>query len=176
MYMYMHVCMYMYMYIHMHMDMDMDMHMYMYMYMYMHMYMHMYMWVSYQEYLLQFSSQWQYVKCKQSPILYCNILKWYYASILEFLSQNSVSFFQVFHLNTLRSRQDGRNFPDDILNWIFLNENDLISIEFLLKFVPRGPINNIPALVRRPGDKSLSEPMMVSLLTHICVTRPHRIK
>ena len=25
---------------------------------------------------------------------------------------------------------------------------------------------------RRPGDKSLSEPMMESLLTHICVTRP----
>ena len=40
-----------------------------------------------------------------------------------------------------------------------------------------GPINIIPALVqimawRRPGDKPLSEPMMVSLLTHICVTRP----
>ena len=37
-------------------------------------------------------------------------------------------------------------------------------------------MNNIPALVqimagRRPGDKSLSEPMMVSLLMHICVTR-----
>ena len=46
-----------------------------------------------------------------------------------------------------------------------------------LKFVPKGPINNIPALVqimawRRPGDKPISEPMMVSLLTHICVTRP----
>ena len=25
---------------------------------------------------------------------------------------------------------------------------------------------------RRPGDKPLSEPMMLSLLTHICVTRP----
>ena len=25
---------------------------------------------------------------------------------------------------------------------------------------------------RRPGDKPLSEPMMVNLLTHICVTRP----
>ena len=37
--------------------------------------------------------------------------------------------------------------------------------------------NNMPSLVqmmawRRPGDKPLSEPMMVSLLTHICVTRP----
>ena len=47
----------------------------------------------------------------------------------------------------------------------------------LLKFVLNGPINNITALVqimawRRPGDKPLSEPRMVSLLTHICVTRP----
>ena len=28
---------------------------------------------------------------------------------------------------------------------------------------------------RRPGDKPLSEPMVVSLLTHICVTRPQRV-
>ena len=46
-----------------------------------------------------------------------------------------------------------------------------------MKFVPKGPINIIPALVqimawRRPGDKPLSEPMMVSLPTHICITRP----
>ena len=26
---------------------------------------------------------------------------------------------------------------------------------------------------RHPGDKPLSEPMMLNLLTHICVTRPH---
>ena len=50
-------------------------------------------------------------------------------------------------------------------------------LEFSLKFVPKGPINNIPALVqimawRRPGDNPLSEPVMVSLMTHICVTRP----
>ena len=48
--------------------------------------------------------------------------------------------------------------------------------EFRLK-VPKGPINNIPAMVlimawRRSGDKPLSEPMMVSLPTHICFTRP----
>ena len=29
---------------------------------------------------------------------------------------------------------------------------------------------------RRPGDKPLSEPVMVSLLTHICVTWPQRVK
>ena len=52
-----------------------------------------------------------------------------------------------------------------------------VSINISLTFVPKGQINNIPALVqimawRRPGDKPLSEPMMYSLLTHICVTRP----
>ena len=59
----------------------------------------------------------------------------------------------------------------------FLNENVWISIKISLKFVPKGQINNIPSLDqimawRRPGDKPLSEPMMVSLLTHMCVTRP----
>ena len=73
--------------------------------------------------------------------------------------------------------QDGRHFPDDIFKYIFFIENVLISINILLKFVSKGPINNIPALVqimtwRRPGDKPLSEPIMVTLLTHICVTRP----
>ena len=80
-------------------------------------------------------------------------------------------------LNTLRPRQNGRHFADDIFKCIFLNENVWILIKISLKFVPKGPINNIPALVqimawRRPGDKPLSEPLMVSLLTHICVTRP----
>ena len=80
-------------------------------------------------------------------------------------------------INTLRLRQNGRHFPDDIFKWIFLNENVWISIDISLKFVPRGPINNIPTLVqvmawRRPGDKPLSEPMMVRLPTHICVTWP----
>ena len=84
-------------------------------------------------------------------------------------------------LNTLRPRQNGCHFPDDSFKWIFLNENVWISIEVSLKFVSKGPINNIPALVqimawRRPGDKPLSEPMVVSLLTHICVTRPQWVK
>ena len=80
-------------------------------------------------------------------------------------------------INTLRPRQNGHHFADDTFNRIFVNEDVKISIKFSLKFVPKGPINNIPALVqimawRRSGDKPLSEPMMVSLLTHICVTRP----
>ena len=73
------------------------------------------------------------------------------------------------------------NFLDDTFNRIFVNENVTILIKFSLKFVSNGPINNIPALVqimawRRPGDKPLSERVMVSLLPHICVTRPQWVK
>ena len=80
-------------------------------------------------------------------------------------------------INTLRPRQNGRHFADDIFKCIFLNQNVWIPIKISLKFVPKGPINNIPSLVQimvwhRPGAKPLSEPMMVSLLTHNCVTRP----
>ena len=83
--------------------------------------------------------------------------------------------------NTLRPRQNGRHFAEDTFNHIFVNENIRISIKFSLKFVPKGPINNIPSLVHimalcRPGDKPISEPEMFSLLTHICVTPPQWIK
>ena len=75
--------------------------------------------------------------------------------------------------NSLRPRQNERHLADDFFKSNFLNENVLISIKTSLKFVPKGPINNIPALVEimawhRPGDKPLSEPRMESLLTHIC--------
>ena len=85
------------------------------------------------------------------------------------------------HSNTLRRRQNGHHFADDTFNRIFLHENVRISIKISLKFAPKGPINNIPALVqimawRHPGDKPLSEPMLVSLLMHICVTRPQWAK
>ena len=84
-------------------------------------------------------------------------------------------------LNALRPRQNGRHFPDDSFKCIFLNENVWISIEISQKLVPKGSINNNPALCqimawRRPGDKPLSGLMMVSSLTHICVTRPQWVK
>ena len=79
--------------------------------------------------------------------------------------------------NSLRPRQYRRHFADDIFKCIFLNENVWISLKISLKFIPEVRINNTPALVqimawRRPGDKPLPEPMMVSLLMHLCVTRP----
>ena len=82
-------------------------------------------------------------------------------------------------LNTLRPRRNGQHFTDDIFKGIFLNENVWILIKLSL-FFPKDRINNIPALVqimawRRRGDKPLSEPIMVSLPTHICVTRPQRV-
>ena len=69
---------------------------------------------------------------------------------------------------TLRPRQNGRHFLADISKCIFLNKNLWISIKISLKFVPRGPISNIPALVQtmawhRPGNKLLSEPVRDSL-------------
>ena len=81
--------------------------------------------------------------------------------------------------NTLRSRQNGRQFPDHIFKRIFLNQNVWTLINISLTFVPKYPINNIQALVqimawRHPGDKTLSETVLVSFLTHICVTRPQR--
>ena len=72
-------------------------------------------------------------------------------------------------------------FADDIFKCIFLDEYIWILTDISLKFVPWGLINNIPALVQimawhRPGDKPLSEPVMASLLTHICFTRPQGVK
>ena len=97
----------------------------------------------------------------------------------EWLSKSFPAVVESF--NTLRPRQNGRHFADDIFKCIFMNENVWIRIKISMKFVPKGPIYNIPALVqilawRRPGDKPLSEPLMVSLTTHICVTRPQWVK
>ena len=50
--------------------------------------------------------------------------------------------------STLRPRQDCRNFPDDIFRCIFLNENTWIAIDISLSFVPKGPIDNIPAVAQ----------------------------
>ena len=64
--------------------------------------------------------------------------------------------------NTLRPKQNGRHFPDDIFKHIFLTENYFIWMKIPLKFVPNlnGPINNIQPLVqimawRRSGDKAI---------------------
>ena len=65
----------------------------------------------------------------------------------------------------LRPKQNGRHFPYDVFQWIFLNQNAWISIKISLKYFPKGPVNNIPALVqiiawRPPDDKPLFVTMM----------------
>ena len=86
--------------------------------------------------------------------------------INPFIKSSYPSVSSVDAFNTLRPRQDGRHFPDDIFKCIFLNENVWISLTISLKCVRKVRINDIP----------LSEPMMISLLTHICVTRPQWVK
>ena len=83
--------------------------------------------------------------------------------------------------NTLRPRQNGRHFADDTFKRIFIESNVRNSINISLKFVPKGRIHNITSLVRimawcRPGDKPLSEHMLVRLPTQICVTGPQWVK
>ena len=119
-------------------------------------------------YLLQsYDILYHFVKCYNNKIVQWECNPSICASLCVVLA----------HFNSLRPRQNGRHFADDIFKCIFLNENIWIPIEISLKFVPQGPINNTPALVqimawRRPGGKPLSGPMMVRLPTHICVTRP----
>ena len=94
------------------------------------------------------------------------------SSMIEIKHSDEIIIFHVnpVELNTLRPRQNGYHFADAILKCIFLNENLWILLKISLKFVPKGPINNIPALVwimasRCSGNKPLSELMMVGLLT-----------
>ena len=101
-----------------------------------------------------------------------------------FQSLPSTEMAQAVQFNTSRPRKNGRCFTNDIYKCILLNEKIWILIRFSLKFVPKGlinNINNITALVQtmtwcRPGNKPLSEAMMVKLLTHICISLPHWIK
>ena len=66
----------------------------------------------------------------------------------------------------------------NVCYWI---ENAWISIKNSLRYVSNGLINYTSSLARImawrcPGAKPLSEPMMVKLPNHICVTRPQWVK
>ena len=122
-----------------------------------------------------------------SKTVYLQIMAWCQPDDKHYLIQWLPSSLNIYYVsrpqcvNTLRPRENGRHFADDIFKCIFANKSLWIPIKISLKFVPKGPINNIPALVqtmawRRPGDKPLSEPMMVRLSMHICVTRPQWVK
>ena len=80
--------------------------------------------------------------------------------------------------HTLKPRQNGRHFSGVIFKFIFLYENWCALIQISLKFVPKGPINNIPlpAMVEimawcQTGDKPLSELTMVEFTdAYICTS------
>ena len=120
-----------------------------------------------------------YHVCHSDFIIICIDIfyKLFYWLCWEEITWRETSIRKLLFINTLRPRQNGRHFTDDNFKHIFLNENARISIKISLKFIPKGSINNIPALVqimawRRLGDKPLSELMMVRLPMHIGVTRP----
>ena len=102
-------------------------------------------------------------------------------SIYSAASHGKVVTITTLGFSTLRLRQNDRQFADDIFKCIFLDEIIWISVEISLKFVPGGLVNNISALVqimawRWPGDKPLSEPVMVIFPPYLCVTRLQWIK
>ena len=70
------------------------------------------------------------------------------------------------YLYTLRLRQNGHHFANDIFKCIFLNENFWILNSISLKYIPYGLIDNLAALVQimawhQIGNKPLSETMLV---------------
>ena len=50
-------------------------------------------------------------------------------------------------VNSSPPGENKHHFADDIFRSIFVNEKFCILIKFSLKFVPKGPIDNNPALV-----------------------------
>ena len=70
-------------------------------------------------------------------------------------------------VNRLRLRQNGQHFADDIFKCIFLNEDIWILINVSLKFVPKGQINNIPALVQLMAWHCLdTKPLSVTIVAY----------
>ena len=91
-------------------------------------------------------------------------------NISQVLCQWFLLCYSLVFIKTLRPRQNGHHFADDILWYISLNGNALISIKIPMTFVPKDPITTFPALFqimawRRTDDKPLYEPMLINLPT-----------
>ena len=81
--------------------------------------------------------------------LYCVYME--LTAMIGFYSNcNNIMLHNESHMPRLNSSPPGQNvrrFTDDIFRCIFVNENICILIKISLKFVPKGPIDNNPALV-----------------------------
>ena len=134
--------------------------------------------VTYRANVLSFPELWQSWNKFNLVFTVCSVnSKWIFLNFLRFKDHTSFYDGKSWHFNTSRPKQHDLHLADDTFKRISLNENVRISIWISLKFVHKGPINNIPALIqimawRWPGDKPLFEPMVGSLLKHICVARP----
>ena len=76
-------------------------------------------------------------------------IAWFHCKPMNAIFHISCAYTIYMFINTLKPSQNGRRFADDTFKRIFFNENLRISIKISLKFVPNGPVNNIPALVQR---------------------------
>ena len=135
-------------------------------------------------YMLPRSFTYQYVNpwpadfChKTYRFTFCHFAKLSWHMVFEILPHRSKKKYLYYNINSSAPGQNGHHYSDDIFKCIFLNDNVRILIKISLNFVANVWINNIPPLVQimawhQPGAKTLAEPMMVTLLMHICITLP----
>ena len=102
-------------------------------------------------------------------------------TILQFKSLTEKFDFKWRHIWSNSLKHWGRAKMADIFQTTFLKARYWMKMyKFRLRFLGRLFLG-VPALVqmitwRRAGDEPLTEPMMICLLTHICVTRPQWVK
>ena len=81
--------------------------------------------------LIHFPIQYVHILCMEFDIIYNLVF------ITEGWSDEMYIYMCVFRtINKLMPGQNGHHFPNDIFEWIFLNENVWILIKISLKFVP----------------------------------------
>ena len=74
-----------------------------------------------------------------------------------------------YRVNSSPPRQDDRHFADGISKCIFMNERFCMLNQISLIFVPKGPVDNTPALVpvmawHRTGDRPLPDSIMTRFI------------
>ena len=95
------------------------------------------------------------------------VFHWEYSSLKEFQQAKHTKNMsnEKTLVNTLRQRQNGGYFADNMLKCTFFKERFDILIQISLKFVTKVPIDDMPTLIQimawhRTGAKPLSESMM----------------
>ena len=103
----------------------------------------------------------------------CNISPHWSMTWTTHLKDKRATLVIQFVINSLRLRQNGCHFEDNIFQFILIIIMLSIQIQISLKFVPKGYINNKVALAvlmakHWTGDKPSSEPMMVKFADAYC--------